>query len=158
MDSNFISQTKAYLTSRPIWLGISLGVLTTLIAILIRPLTLYRYASDPLQLVQPIIQLRFGLINFNWRLPVIHLLFIAWISCIAPFGLSLKWPKLFSTDNAVLAARVAALISMGYIWWIRVDAIPVFIWYGMSTAASFAAISWLTKTIAQIFGSNKLRF
>ena len=71
---------------------------------------------DPLQLVQPIIQRRFGLISFNWRLPLIHLAFITWISGASPFGLRLKWPKLYTVDHALLAARVAALICMAYIW------------------------------------------
>lgn len=158
MDSNFVLQAKAYLTSRPVWLGIVLGIVTTLIAILIRPWTLFRYANDPLQLVQPIIQLRFGLINFNWQLPVFHLLFIAWIGCMAPFALRLKCPKLFTANNAVRVARVAILTSIAYVWWLRVDAIAVLIWYGMSTWASFAAVSWLAKMIAKSFGADKLRF
>ena len=158
MDSNFVSQAKIILASRPIWLGVFLGILITIIAIFIRPLTLFRYANDPLQLVQPIIQLRFGLINFNWQLPLFHLAFIIAISLAAPLGLYIKWPKLFNTDNAVLAARTAALVSMGYIWWLRVDAIPVLIWYGMSTWISFMGISWLTRWVAENFGANKLRF
>lgn len=158
MDSNFVSQAKIYLTSRPVWLGAFLGFIITLIAIFVRPFTLFRYANDPLQLVQPIIQLRFGLINFNWQLPLFHLAFIVSISLAAPLGLRIKWPKLFSEYNAVLAARTASLISIGYVWWLRVDAIPVLIWYGFSTWISFMAISWLTKWVAAAFGANKLRF
>ena len=158
MESNFISQAKVYLTHRSIWLGIALGIITTLIILLIRPFTLYRYANDPLQLVQPIIQLRFGLINFNWRLPLIHLTFIVWIGFAAPFGLRLKSPKHFTVDNAVLVARVAALVSIAYVWWIRVDATAVLIWYALSTWVSFIGVSWLAKMVAKTLGAGKLRF
>ena len=158
MESNFSTHIRYYASSRPVWAGALLGVLMTVGANLIRPLTLYRYINDPLQLVQPIIQLRFGLINFNWRLPLMHLGFILAISLLSPLLLRLFWPKSSSTDNAVLAARTAALISIGYIWWLRLDAIPVFIWYAFSTWISFLIISWLTKIIAQTFTPNKLRF
>lgn len=158
MDSNFANQLRHYLSSRPVWAGIIVGVLMTLTAIFIRPFTFYRYINDPLQFLQPIIQLRFGLINFNWRLPLLHIGFILAISLASPFLLRLLWPQTASPENAVLAARTATLVSIGYIWWLRVDAIPVVIWYAFSTWISFLAISWLTKTVANVFTPKKLRF
>ncbi|MEM8862896.1 MAG: hypothetical protein AAGD96_31685 [Chloroflexota bacterium] len=158
MDSSFVAQARHYLQSRPVWSGLIVGILLTVFAVLVRPITLYRYANDPLQLVQPIIQLRFGLINFNWQLPLIHLGFILLLSLLAPLLLRLMWPKFFTVDNAILATRTAAIVSFAYIWWIRVDAIPVLIWYAISSWVSFLLISWLAKTIANSFAPSSLRF
>ena len=157
MESGIFAQLKSYLTSRPVWIGIALGFLMTVIAIVIRPLTLFRYANDPLQLVQPIIQLRFGLINFNWRLPLIHLGFIVGISVLSPLLLRYFWRKGLSEENTVLVARAAALVSIAYIWWLRVDAVQVFIWYALSTWASVALITWLTRQIAKAFIPKGMR-
>ena len=157
MDSGFFSQLRSLLTSRPIWIGAVLGVAITILAILIRPLTLFRYANDPLQLVQPIIQLRFGLINFNWRLPLIHLGFVGVISAFSPLLLKSLWAKGMSEENSVLVARSAALISIAYMWWLRVYAISVVIWYGIATWVSVALISWLTRKITIIFLPKGMR-
>ncbi len=157
METNFFTQARLFLANRAVWAGLFLGVALTLISSLIRPLTLFRYANDPLQLVQPIIQLRFGLINFNWRLPLIHLGFVLAVSVFAPLVLRFFWPNGVSQENAVKAARIAALISMAYVWWLRVDAIPVVIWYGISTWISVALISWVTRQISKAFLPTGMR-
>ncbi len=157
METNFFSQVRRFLTDRAILAGIGLGVVIALLASLIRPLTLFRYANDPLQLVQPIIQLRFGLINFNWRLPLIHLGFVLAVTLLTPFVLRSIWSDGVTQDNLVKTARTAALVSIAYIWWLRVDAISVLIWYGFSTWISVALISWLTRLIARIFLPKGMR-
>ncbi|MEM9775106.1 MAG: hypothetical protein AAF902_11035 [Chloroflexota bacterium] len=157
MESGFLAQARTYLQSRPVWMGFITGVGLTLGAVWIRPLTLFRYANDPLQLVQPIIQLRFGLINFNWQLPLFHLGFVLAICILAPLGLRLQWPKHFTVDNALLSARTAAIVSFAYIWWLRVDALPVLIWYAISSWVSFMLISWITKSIADRFSPASMR-
>lgn len=157
MDSGFWDQLKFYFTSKLVWIGVALGVVITIIAILIRPLTLFRYAYDPLQLVQPIMQLRFGLINFNWRLPLIHLGFILSLAVLAPLALRFFWQDGLSRENAVFVGRVAAFTGMAHIWWLRVDAIQLLLWYGMSTWISIAILSWLIRQLMGVFSPAKMR-
>ena len=128
MEQTFVNQMSFYAKSRPLWIGVGFGVILTIISSFIRPITLFRFANDPLQLVQPIIQLRFGLINFNWRLPLIHLGFMVTVALLTPLLLKLIWDKGLNEENAVLMARAAAITSIAYMWWLRVDAIPVLIW------------------------------
>ena len=138
---------------RSILLGIGLGVIAILVSTLLRPITLYRHLIDPLQLVQPLLNLRFGLLNFNPNLMINHLLYLTGLALLITFFT--RFFKIKERDGVIWTARAVGLTTLAYIFWLRVDAFVLVLWYGLSGYASLALLVWLSKRFDQILYINQ---
>ncbi|MEM7800738.1 MAG: hypothetical protein AAF633_16220, partial [Chloroflexota bacterium] len=109
---------KRYTTDLDIWTGLVLGLIAIGIAIIIRPWTQYRFINDPLQLIQPLLNLRFGFLFFAWGQILNHLFFIVGISSLALLYANLQ--RRPSADVALKVLTIAMLIAFAHIFWLKV--------------------------------------
>ena len=100
---------KQFVSDIDSWTGVALGLIAIGIAIVIRPWTQYRFINDPLQLIQPILNLRFGFLFFAWGQILNHLLFIISISSIALLYANLQ--RRPSADVALKVVTIALLVA-----------------------------------------------
>lgn len=113
----------------PFTAGIVTGSLGLTISFALKGLIPGRPLGDPLPVVLSITQFTRGFTYFQWRPPLFHLLFAVFLGALAAIVLRLLNPQHASRDDAVMAARVAAITNVGLVALLAVDAVIVGFWY-----------------------------
>jgi hypothetical protein len=131
--------------------GIISGTIGLILSFSLRGLTVARPLGDPMPLMLSISQIPRGLTYFPWRPILVHFLFAVMLGVLSFFVLVLINRDSANTDGAAKVGRIAAVINVGVVAIIAVDAVVVGFWYLISGlvsvvltgyAARLAAILW----------------
>lgn len=156
MEDSYFKRFVRLVQNRAIWIGGVIGVVAILFSILIRPVTLYRHIIDPLHLIQPLFNLRFGLLHFNWILVLNHLIYLAGLGLLTT--IAARMARVKKRDGAATAAKAAGITTVGYIFWMQVDALVLVMWYGVAAYISIGILVWLTRRFDRmLFIPNRIR-
>ena len=134
-------------TSWPIVSGIIAGIIGLAISFLGRGLIPGRVLGDPLPVVLSVSQLTNGLLYFNWRAPLFHLIFIISVGLMAVIIFWLVKRDNEDEEGAKTAARIATGINVFMVAILRVDAVMVGIWYIAGGLVSIMVASFVATYV-----------
>lgn len=128
------------------WIGGITGLVGLALSFLGRGIIPGRVLGDPLPLVLSVAQLIRGPLYWNWQAPLIHILFLAILAGLAVSGVYLvRREKGGEWMLAVEVARVTAVINVGVVALMEIDAIVVGFYYIIGGLVSV----WITGTVAR---------
>lgn len=124
------------------------GIVGLLISFLGRGIVPGRVLGDPLPTVLSAAQIMRGFLYWNWQAPLVHLLFLTLLAGIVVVGWKyVRGLEDWGGEEAVAAARVTAVINVGFVALLEIDAIVVAIYYLMGGLISV----WVTGLVAGWF-------
>ncbi len=130
--------------------GLSAALIDLAISFGLKGLVPVRPLGDPLPLILSVTQLTRGFLYFPWRPPLFHLLFALLLGLLAVAILRLVARQAPNRENAIRAGRIAALINVGVVALLAIDALMVGFWY--LTAGVITIL--LTGFVAGLFASR----
>ena len=105
------------------------GLVGLVISFGLKGLVPARPLGDPLPLMLSVTQLPRGFLYFQWRPSLLHLLFAIVLGLLAVVTLRLVTQQMPIREQAVRAGRIAALVNVGVVALMAVDALMVGFWY-----------------------------
>jgi hypothetical protein len=126
----------------------SAGLIGLIISFALKGLVPTRPLGDPLPLVLSATQLTRGFLYFPWRPLVFHLLFLLFLALLTVIILRLISQRLPDKGEAARAGRIAALINVGIVALLAIDAFMVGFWYLASGLVSFLLTGFAAGLIA----------
>ncbi len=110
--------------------GLIAGGIGLVFSLVWKAFNLSSVPGDPLPLMLSLSQvLNNGFFYFNWQAPLVHLAFAAALGGSAVAVFWARQNTLPSYDDAMLAGRVAAIVSTGGVALLAIDAFIVAVWY-----------------------------
>jgi hypothetical protein len=109
--------------------GVSAGLIGLVISFALKGLIPARPLGDPLPLILSVTQLTRGFLYFPWQPPLFHLLFVLFLGLLAVIILRLVTRQAPGKENAIRAGRITALINVGVVALLAIDALMVGFWY-----------------------------
>lgn len=128
-----LSQTRRRLGRLgPVPVGLLTGGIGLAISFALKGLIPARPLGDPLPLMLAATQALRGFSYFQWQPPLFHLLFALFLGVLAFFITHLVVDGRTSPAVSKSAGRVAALVNVGLVALLAVDAVTVGLWYLLS--------------------------
>jgi hypothetical protein len=124
LDLRYRSRTDAALVS-----GLAAGLVGLVVSFGLKGLVPARPLGDPMPLILSVTQITRGFLYFQWRPPLLHLLFAVFLGLLAVVVLRFVARRMPIREQAVRAGRIAALLNVGVVALMAVDALMVGFWY-----------------------------
>ncbi|HSG18658.1 MAG TPA: hypothetical protein VLE70_20350 [Anaerolineae bacterium] len=109
--------------------GLAAGLVGLVVSFGLKGLIPARPLGDPLPLILSVTQLTRGFLYFQWQPPLLHLLFTLFLGLLAVVALRFIARRMPIREQAVRAGRIAALVNVGVVTLMAVDALMVGFWY-----------------------------
>jgi hypothetical protein len=132
----------------PLAAGIIAGVLGLLISFGLRGIMPARPVGDPLPLMLAVTGLTRGFLYLPWRPALFHLIFAAFLGTLTVAVLNTAQRGRSSRRDAAFAGRIAAIINVGVVAILSVDAVIVGFWYLMSGLVSILISGFVAGRVA----------
>ncbi|UCG24121.1 MAG: hypothetical protein JSW55_18685 [Chloroflexota bacterium] len=129
LDLRRRSVTDTVLANAALVSGLAAGLAGLVVSFGLKGLVPARPLGDPMPLVLSVTQLTRGFLYFQWRPPVLHLLFALFLGLLTVVVLRFVAHRMPTREQAVRAGRIAALINVGVVALMAVDALMVGFWY-----------------------------
>ena len=133
MGVKLVDDVKGYLSHLRSKSQADVALVTGLVGLVVsfglKGLVPARPLGDPLPLMLSVTQLPRGFLYFQWRPPLLHPLFAIVLGLLAVVTLRLVTQQMPIREQAVRAGRIAALVNVGVVALMAVDALMVGFWY-----------------------------
>ncbi|MFQ5398333.1 MAG: hypothetical protein ACE5E7_01920 [Anaerolineae bacterium] len=124
---------RFFANGRPFAAGAAAGGAGLIISFAGRGIIPGRVLGDPLPLALSVGQITRGFTYFDWRAPLFHALFALFLGGLAALASGfLDRERSVSPEEAGRAGRIAAVINVGSVALLQVDAVIVAFWYFMA--------------------------
>ena len=120
----------------PLLAGILAGLIGLVFSFAFKGIIPARPLGDPLPLMLSATSLTKGLLYFQWRAPLFHLFFALALGLLAVVVLRLLTGRRPRRAEAGFTGRIAAVVNVGLVALLAVDAIIVGFWYLMAGVVS----------------------
>lgn len=132
----------------PLAAGIVAGAIGLLISFGLRGIMPARPVGDPLPLMLAVTGLTRGFLYLPWRPALFHLIFAAFLGIMTVAVLKAAQRGRPSHRSATFAGRIAAIINVGVVAILSVDAVIVGFWYLMSGLVSILITGFVAGRVA----------
>ena len=120
----------------PLLSGILAGLVGLVISFAFKGIIPTRPLGDPLPLMLSATSLTKGTLYFQWRPPLFHLFFALALGLLAVLALRILLGRRPRREEARFAGRIAAVVNVGLVALLAVDAVIVGFWYLMAGVVS----------------------
>jgi hypothetical protein len=135
-DVNKSIQGRLIKERGPLLAGILAGLVGLVFSFVLKGIVPARPLGDPLPLMLSATSLTKGFLYFQWRAPLFHLIFALSLGLLAMVALRLLTGRLPRRAEAGYAGRIAAVVNVGLVALLAVDALIVGFWYLMAGVVS----------------------
>ena len=135
----------------PLLAGIFAGLIGLIFSFAFKGVIPARPLGDPLPLMLSATSLTKGFLYFQWRAPLFHLVFALALGLLAMAVLRLLTGRLPRRAEAAFAGRIAAVVNVGLVALLAIDAIIVGVWYLMAGVASLLITGYAAGLAATLW-------
>ena len=128
--------------------GVMAGGIGLLLSFIMKGLIPARPLGDPLPLILAVTSVPRGFTYFQWRPPLLHLLFAVFLGFVALLVLRAILRRPPTRHEATRAGRIAALLGVVVVALLAVDALIVGIWYLIAGAVSILVTGFTAGFLA----------
>ena len=132
----------------PLLAGFLAGGIGLAISYALKGLVPARPLGDPIPLILAATSIPRGFTYFPWRSPLFHLLFAIFLGILTLLILRAILQRTPVSQEATRASRIAALINVGIVALLAVDAVVVGFWYAIAGATSILVTGFTAGFLA----------
>jgi hypothetical protein len=140
----------------PLLAGILAGLIGLVFSFAFKGVIPARLLGDPLPLMLSATSLTKGLLYFQWRAPLFHLFFALGLGLLTVLALRILLGRRPRRAEASFAGRIAAVVNVGLVALLAVDAIIVGLWYLMAGVVSVLITGYAAGLTATLWSRIKV--
>jgi hypothetical protein len=141
---------------RPLLAGILAGLIGLVFSFAFKGVIPARPLGDPLPLMLSATSLTRGLLYFQWRAPLFHLIFALALALLAVVALRVLTGRRPGRAEAGFAGRIAAAFNVGVVALLAIDALIVGLWYLMAGVVSVLITGYAAGLLATLWSSIRV--